>query len=305
VGDGQKLTVDEAKSRLLQRVSPTLHSYLLYLKAAANSEEPVMSMDFSELHEEWEQEIQESGRMEWQREVVTMLLQSRFGPLKDSQLALLDTLLQIPVADLIPWLLKADHFNDLLTTDHFPANKTQYPAKSTLTRWWEEALTVPAPRPFKPVNLEEKTLADPEDEMDDEWDPVVLMELLTPLHNRLEREAREKGYQTGERETVEILQKLRFSPDETLSQRPNTALYEQWERETLWKQRQEGQQEGLLKGRQEERRAVVETLLKTRFGPDDSLLQRLDLLLQMPLTELLPWLLKASKEELRAKLGLN
>jgi len=99
------------------------------------------------------------------------------------------------------------------------------------------------------------------------------------------------------------------------------ATYEQWERETLWKQRQEGQQEGLLKGRQEgqqegllkgllkgrqeERREVVETLLKTRFGPDETLLQRLDLLSQMPLNELLPWLLNVSKEELRAKLGLN
>ena len=74
------------------------------------------------------------------------------------------------------------------------------------------------------------------------------------------------------------------------------ALHEQWERETLWKGRQEG--------RQEERREVVETLLKSRFGADDSVLQRLDTLLQMPLTELLPWLLNVSRDELRAKLGL-
>jgi hypothetical protein len=49
----------------------------------------------------------------------------------------------------------------------------------------------------------------------------------------------------------------------------------------------------------------VETLLKSRFGPDDSLLQRLDTLLQMPLADLLPWLLNVSREELRAKLGLT
>jgi hypothetical protein len=71
------------------------------------------------------------------------------------------------------------------------------------------------------------------------------------------------------------------------------ALHEQWERETL------------RKGRQEGRREVVETLLKSRFGADDSVLQRLDTLLQLPLTELLPWLLNVSREELRAKLGLT
>jgi hypothetical protein len=49
----------------------------------------------------------------------------------------------------------------------------------------------------------------------------------------------------------------------------------------------------------------VETLLKTRFGPDETLLQRLDLLLSMPLTELLPWLLTVSRKELLAKLELT
>ena len=75
------------------------------------------------------------------------------------------------------------------------------------------------------------------------------------------------------------------------------ALHEQWERETLWK--------GEQKGRQEGRREVVETLLKSRFGPDDSILQRLDTLLQIPVAELLPWLLNVSRDELRAKLGLT
>jgi len=110
-----------------------------------------------------------------------------------------------------------------------------------------------------------------------------------------------------------LLQSSASSPEEQELIMNVLATYEQWERETLWKQRQEGRQEGqqegllkgLLKGRQEERREVVETLLKTRFGPDETLLQRLDLLSQMPLNELLPWLLNVSKEELRAKLGLN
>jgi hypothetical protein len=71
------------------------------------------------------------------------------------------------------------------------------------------------------------------------------------------------------------------------------ALHQQWEQETLWKGRQEGHRE------------VVETLLKSRFGADDSVLQRLDTLLQMPLADLLPWLLNVSCDELRAKLGLT
>jgi len=75
------------------------------------------------------------------------------------------------------------------------------------------------------------------------------------------------------------------------------ALHQQWEQETLWK--------GEQKGRQEGRREVVETLLKSRFGADDSVLQRLDTLLQMPLADLLPWLLNVSRDELRAKLGLT
>jgi hypothetical protein len=70
------------------------------------------------------------------------------------------------------------------------------------------------------------------------------------------------------------------------------ALHEQWERETLWK----GEQKG--------RREVVETLLKSRFGQDETLLQRVDVLLQKPLAEL-PWLLQMSKEELLAKLSLT
>ncbi len=95
------------------------------------------------------------------------------------------------------------------------------------------------------------------------------------------------------------LQKQAGSTEEQVVLMSLLALHEQWERETLWR----GQQEGLLKGQQEGRQEVVQTLLKTRFGPDDTLLQRLDVLLQMPLAELLPWLLTVSKDELRAKLG--
>lgn len=281
VPDHQPLPGDNVKGRLLQRVLPIIHSYLLYLKYQANYEEELeLPMSFSELHEEWEWENRETGRREEYREVVVDLVHSRFGCLDDSQQAHLERLLKIPLPDLIPRLLKVDHFDDLLVSDHFPERGTMPPAKSTLRRWWEAPIVL-ASRPSKPVKPETDALieTDSEDETDFEWAPAVLMTWLTPLHERLEREAIDKGHLEGQLEVLVTLLETRLGP-------------EGW--------RQAGRQEG----RQEGRREVVETLLTSRFGPDETLLQRVDTLLQKPLAEL-PQLLQLSREELLAKLGLT
>ncbi len=76
--------------------------------------------------------------------------------------------------------------------------------------------------------------------------------------------------------------------------------YLRWREETL----QEGRQEGHREGRLEERRQMVESLLRVRFGSlDEQLSRRIEPMLQLPNEELTRLLLTLSREELLEQFG--
>jgi len=65
---------------------------------------------------------------------------------------------------------------------------------------------------------------------------------------------------------------------------------------------QQGLNRGIQQGRLEERRQLIENLLKSRFEKlDDELKSIIEPLLQLPLEESSPLLLQASREELLAR----
>ncbi|MDJ1174873.1 hypothetical protein [Roseofilum capinflatum] len=67
---------------------------------------------------------------------------------------------------------------------------------------------------------------------------------------------------------------------------------------------QQGLQQGLEQGVQQERRLMIEALLRTRFGElDEALLGIIDALLKCPPDEFMPLCLSASREELLERFG--
>lgn len=85
-----------------------------------------------------------------------------------------------------------------------------------------------------------------------------------------------------------------------------TPAYLQWREETLRQGREEGLQEGLQtglqQGRLEERRLLVENLLRIRFTSiDETLAKVISPLLQLPAEELTRLLFELSREELLAR----